>query len=803
VTEVAQKVALPAFLKKRLQAFRIGQGSDQYYLLKDPRNDDTHKLEPWQFFLLEVLPGCDNYPKLLGIFEDRFGQSTSQSEIESLFELVAGKKLFGLSALSHPLLAEFNKQRNEEKSAKPMKERIAEAKEKAAAQSQENAENALPPGISEALSFDNNMKQLRWKLFNPKALLKLLTPALSPLRFLMYALPVLLVTGVFLFSRYFTFVEEDITLMLQGVSMIEHALISMVTVNLSVTFLTMLVAHNFRANVYGLGIVLYMGFFPRFCAMMTDVQQFTRRERMWLHAAPLLYRLALFSVAILVWFNTRGYESFTSSFALILAIASAISFLITVNPLVKSNGYHFVAALLDTPKLRQKAYKALLNKMKGNVYQEANAELLAAYALASTVFMIVLFVVVLLLLGKFLKIYLGGVGVLITCFVALTFFYRMVSRFIRINEAHERATQFERWRNRTLTSKEKEEKNQVKVSSTAVYIKRALLVTILGLLFVPYSYEPGGSFVILPDQKQEVTSDISGIVSVINFKGGENLKKGEAIGSLMHGDSLAQMNKLEALMLEQQAVIDELKSRPRAEDVKLAESMLDVELTRSRFSRAKVNRLEKLHKTGTVSFEELDDARREHRIDLAQTAEKRANLDVVKAGATPDQIAAAEAKLLSYQEERDYYKEKVDLSTLYMPFDGRLITMHLQQKVGSFLERGEPLAIVENTSTVLAQIDIPEADIAYVELGSSVRIRPQAFYSMDFNGQVLSVDSNVSEERMGKVVRVITTLDNTDGLLKTGMSGYAKIDSQTLPVWKVFSLAIVRFVEVEMWSWIP
>jgi putative peptide zinc metalloprotease protein len=70
----SKKVALPAYLPRRLQAFRIVQGDNTSYLLRDKLADKTHDLEPWQFFVLEVLPGCETIGKLLSVFEDRFGR---------------------------------------------------------------------------------------------------------------------------------------------------------------------------------------------------------------------------------------------------------------------------------------------------------------------------------------------------------------------------------------------------------------------------------------------------------------------------------------------------------------------------------------------------------------------------------------------------------------------------------------------------------------------------------------------------------------------------------------------------------
>lgn len=794
----AQKVALPAFLKKRLLAFRTGEGAEQSFLIKDPQNDEVHTLEPWQFFLLEVLPGCDNMPKLKGVFEDRFGHSISDEEIQKFFTLIADKSLFGISALTNPILADFQKKRKAEGQG-----RIKPDPKAKAAAAQEKTAEPLPPGIQDVIGLDTTMKQTGWKLFNPKGLIKVLSPVVKPFSYLMYLVPLLFIAALFLLGRYYSVMEADITLLLSGVSIIEHVLFSMVTVNLSVTLLIMFVAHSFRASIHGLGIVFYLGFFPRFCPFIGNLDQLSRRERMWLHAAPLMYRLGLFSTAILVWFNTREMGGVLAPFALVVGVASALSFLITVNPLVKSAGYHLVATILNEPQLRKKAYAALLNKLKGNTYQEANGRLLAAYALASTVFMIVLFGLVLLLLGKFLKIHFGGAGVMFTFFVAAIFAYRMIVSFDRINKSYDRAAQFKRWRDRTLVSKESEETESETVEKKSSYIQRATLVIILGCLFLPYSYEPGGSFVMLPSQQQEITSDLSGIVDWVKYDGGEQLKKGEAISALWQGDYTSKVKVYDALLLEQQAVIDELKSRPRKEDVLLAERSLETEKTRTQFSYSKLARLEKLYKKGTVSFEELDAARREYRIDRAQVEEKKADLEVTKLGATPDQIAAAEAKLQGYEEEKAFYSEKVKLSTFYMPFDGRLVSMHLSQKVGSYLATGEPFAVAENTSKVLAQIEIPEADIRYIKEGALVRVRPNSYHSGDFVGKVLSIDTNVTEERLGRVVKVVTILDNDDQRLKTGMTGYAKVESETLPVWEVLSMAIIRFVEVEVWSWLP
>ena len=81
--------------------------------------------------------------------------------------------------------------------------------------------------------------------------------------------------------------------------------------------------------------------------------------------------------------------------------------------------------------------------------------------------------------------------------------------------------------------------------------------------------------------------------------------------------------------------------------------------------------------------------------------------------------------------------------------------------------------------------------------------KPTAFFDREFIGKVQTLDRNVTAKPFGNVVKVIATIDNPNGELKTGMTGYAKIGGTTMPVWKAFSLALRRFFNVQVWSWIP
>jgi putative peptide zinc metalloprotease protein len=330
-----------------------------------------------------------------------------------------------------------------------------------------------------------------------------------------------------------------------------------------------------------------------------------------------------------------------------------------------------------------------------------------------------------------------------------------------------------------------------------------LLACGLLVLLVPYSYDVSGSVQIYPYRKQVISTDTPGLVKDVYFDGGESVKKGTVIASLEHDDYVAKVKVSEADIEAQEAVVADLKSRPKPEEVKVAEEQLRVAQTQAQFSTAKVPRLESLYKQGAVPLEELETARKQADTDLRQVAEKQAALALVKTGPTADEIAAAEAKLASLRAEKAMYEGKLQRTVLRMPFDGNILTLHLKDRINSYLDQGAPFASVEYTGAVTAQIDIAESDLQYIKIGSKVRLHPTAYFNREFDGVVTQIDRNVTTKPSGTYAAVIATFQNPDGALKTGMTGEAKVDGETMPVWKAFTQSIQHFFQVEVWSWIP
>ncbi len=823
MTEQTRKVALPAYLPKRLEAFRIAKGDKQSYLLRDKLLGKTHDLEPWQFFVLEVLPGCEDMDKLASVFQDRFGHAITHEQIKEVFAFAADSKLLAEDAATHPLLAPYLKKGyvveggtatvksfraaaggGTVEAAHPPAAAPAPAP---AAGGAPAAPTELPAGVEDAVGLDPKTLRRMWVLVDPRPLLRVVAPALSPLKHAVYLLPFLALAALMLMGHYSHLAVQDFAQLHANITLFEHLLFSLVTVNLTVTIATAVIAHRYRASVEAFGIAIFGGFLPRFVVRVTHAAQMTRRERMLVHAGPLLTRLALFSLGVFTWYSTRDGNGVAPQIGLGIAVICAIDLVVASgNPLVKGSGYHLLSAFINEPHLRGKSFRVLMNKLSGKVYKEADNNLLVTYALATFTFGFVLVLMIVLMVGTYLQqMQLGGTGIIIAALLGGYLVRANFRRFSLIGEAYERTLQFERWRNRTLPPpSESQEAEQAAPKSKAwSYARRAAGLALFICLFLPYPYEAGGRFVIFPSQREVLTTDVPGVVEAVFFDGGQFVKKGTPIARVAAIDLKSQIAVYEARVAEQKAVIADLKKRPKPEEVQLAQRELEVAQRQQKFSGGRVPRIEKLYADGTVSFEELDQVRKQAEVDTDQVQQKQAALDLVKVGVTRERIAAEEAKLQALVEERVALEKKVARTVLTMPFDGTILTLHLNQKLNSYLDKGAVFANVENAGVVTAEIEVPETDIGRVKLGGRIRAKPNSYSELVYEGKVVTIDNNVTVQSFGNVVKVVAAIDNRKGELRTGMTGYAKVDGGTLPVWKAFSLAVIRFINVQVWSWIP
>ncbi|MEW8686963.1 MAG: efflux RND transporter periplasmic adaptor subunit [Candidatus Thiodiazotropha sp.] len=221
------------------------------------------------------------------------------------------------------------------------------------------------------------------------------------------------------------------------------------------------------------------------------------------------------------------------------------------------------------------------------------------------------------------------------------------------------------------------------------------------------------------------------------------------------------------------------------------------------YSRKHLGRIEKLHRQGDVSQETYEEALKENDIARHTVLEKEDNLEVVKTRVNPHEIQSIKAEIEQLQHDLIYYRELLARTELRMPFDGRIITMRLKDLENTYLEDDDLFAEVEDTRRVTIEIDIPESDIAVVAIGDTMRLKPLLAPDIIVKGEISQIYPTSFETDYGNIVKVLTVIENEDEALRSGMTGFAKINGKEMFLGEAIGRALLRFVQIEVWSWLP
>ncbi|HNW78709.1 MAG TPA: efflux RND transporter periplasmic adaptor subunit, partial [Candidatus Competibacteraceae bacterium] len=304
----------------------------------------------------------------------------------------------------------------------------------------------------------------------------------------------------------------------------------------------------------------------------------------------------------------------------------------------------------------------------------------------------------------------------------------------------------------------------------------------------------------------EVHALLPGVVERVLAGENQMVTSGQVIAELGTWQQDHDIAATTAALERQQAELALLQHGAKAEAISAAREQRDMAQVRAGHSRKLQELLAPVHKTGVVKDLEYQEAVKTADVDQAAVAVAAANLDLIKSPPLPMEVAVQQAALKQLREQLTYLRDQRERTRLRAPIAGTVATPRLEFKTGTFLKEGDLLAVVEDSSVMQAEILAPESDIGTVRVGAPVRLRVWAWPLREFEGQVVAIAPVVElspSNPFMRVVRVGFDIPNPDGTLKSAMSGFAKISAGEQPLIVAFSRALVRFVRLEAWSWLP
>lgn len=331
----------------------------------------------------------------------------------------------------------------------------------------------------------------------------------------------------------------------------------------------------------------------------------------------------------------------------------------------------------------------------------------------------------------------------------------------------------------------------------------AVLAGAVYVALLPYPYEVGGDFVVQPFDRAEVRARTDGEVVEVLVGEGDQVEKGQVLARILNWQQKRDVEVLEARIAKTQAELATLIAPPRQQEVALAEQRIETAQVEAEAAEREFDRAARLAQTGAGTTQGMDTAQSAYQAAVSEQHEAQAELALLRAPVVESEADAARADIARNERDLDYKRLLLENTEITATIDGRVVTPQDQLRVGKYLPVGGLFLELEDTSTAVAEIEVPETDILDVTDGADAELKLWSAPTEAVEGTVMSVSPIAEERDYGRIVRVQVAVPNAAGMLKPDMTGFAKIEAPVRPVWEAFTRAFVRFFRIEVWSWIP
>ena len=164
------------------------------------------------------------------------------------------------------------------------------------------------------------------------------------------------------------------------------------------------------------------------------------------------------------------------------------------------------------------------------------------------------------------------------------------------------------------------------------------------------------------------------------------------------------------------------------------------------------------------------------------------------------ELHANRQQLESLRERRDILQREYDGMSVVAPRSGVVLGEDLQKMIGRRYGRGEEICRVGQLERFLLRIDVNEREIGSVRLDSPVRFKLKTVAGRTFTGVVSKINAEPSVNQNGqKFYPVEVSVENSDGLLRPGMTGFARISFGRQSIGLIFADKLWQALRPELW----
>jgi putative peptide zinc metalloprotease protein len=765
----------PSFRKDLIISQQEYEGKT-YYVIKDPITRKFFRLKEPEYFITQSLDGTKSNQEIIQEFERKFQVKLDLTTLESFLNRLE-KLGFLEGEISQRELSKLQYEAEKKKS------------------------------LLRKILF------IKIKAFDPD---KFLNKLLKKFRFVY-------TKGFLLFSLFVIFLAIVVTISNwedAGYSFKKlFALTTIVKLWLAIFLIALVheLGHALTCKYFG-GEVREMGFLliyfqPAFFTNVSDAWMFQeKRKKLLVSWAGIYIHLFLWACVTLLW-RITDLETQLNSFLFVVMIASGVLILFNFNPLIKLDGYYLLSDWLEIPNLRKKAFGYLGSVVKNKILKlrekipevtARNKKIFPLYGTLSAVYSFILILYFFLKVGNFLVSRYQGFGFALFL-VILYFIFQQPLKVLLAGGFH-------------LFLIKKEGLMKPK----KIFIYGGVIVLILILLFVvrldlkisqecefaaleSYSIvdSPSAGFIeeqLYQEDKEEkrqmnVLRLISSTYGTANLepmvKEGERVKKDQVVVHVFSNQYSNEQEENEAAVRKEKANLELLEKGARPEEITQAKEEVRKAKAKLESNENEFKRLKELFSRNLISKEELEKKESEHTVLTSELGIAQSNLEILQRGARKEEIDMSRAEINRLEAKAKFYRDQIALSDFRSPISGIVTSV---RPAGNLLS-------IANYDTIRVLMPVSEKDLDVIKSGQKVKAKVRSFPWKTFYGVVTRIAYQAEQHKSRQVFLITSKIDNSELLLKPGMTGQGKIYCGKRSIAYLLLRRIIRWIRVEVWSW--
>ncbi|UCF20188.1 MAG: HlyD family efflux transporter periplasmic adaptor subunit [Gemmatimonadota bacterium] len=278
---------------------------------------------------------------------------------------------------------------------------------------------------------------------------------------------------------------------------------------------------------------------------------------------------------------------------------------------------------------------------------------------------------------------------------------------------------------------------------------------------------------------------VPGRIERIAVREGDSVEPGQELAWLDRTETLARLEAAQAQAEAAQALLEELASGFRSEEIAQGRAALRAAEQRKSDASRDLERARRLFEGGAVSQQRLDNAETAFELASAEYENAQEALQILESGPRQERIAAQRAVLAQAEATVAQIEAALDFAVIRAPFAGLVTVRH--REPGETVGAGAPVITLMNPDDRWVRIYVRADDVGRIAIRQPAAISGDTYPDRIYEGEVVFIASEAeftprnvqtTEERVKLVHRVkVQITGDPDFDLKPGLAADVRLEA--------------------------